>query len=166
MTEIEWSVCSQVYPMLLALRSKRSPRKWSTRKARLFALACCRRVWHLLDSPADRRAVEVAEEMADKKKKLTDLRVSYDAASTIDLGRDPDDRRGRGLRKRPQMGLQLRPLGQSQGAQGLPRRPLGPHADAPGRSGGNGQRCPSAAILSGRPECGQSGNAGPVQVAP
>jgi hypothetical protein len=96
MTEIEWSACSEVYPMLLALRSKRSPRKWSTRKARLFAVACCRRVWHLLDSPADRRAVEVAEEMADKKKKLTDLRVSHDAASTIDLGRDPEPMTGGG----------------------------------------------------------------------
>jgi hypothetical protein len=42
----------------------------------------------LLGSPADRRAVEVAEEVAEKKKRLTDLRVSHDAASVIDLGPD------------------------------------------------------------------------------
>jgi hypothetical protein len=82
--------------MLLALQSKKSPWKWSTRKARLFAVACCRRVWHLLDDPADRRAVEVAEEVADKKMKLTDLRVRHDAAGTIDLGRDPDTMTGGG----------------------------------------------------------------------
>jgi hypothetical protein len=89
MTESEWAACSRLLPMELELRSKGGPRKWSTRKARLFSVACCRRVWRLLDSPADRRAVEVAEEVAEKKKRLTDLRVSHEAASTIDLGPDP-----------------------------------------------------------------------------
>jgi hypothetical protein len=76
--------------MLLELRPKKSPRKWSTRKARLFSVACCRRIWHLLDSPADRQAIEIAEEVADKKKRLTDLRVCHEAASIIDLGAEPD----------------------------------------------------------------------------
>jgi hypothetical protein len=75
--------------MLLELRRKDSPRKWSTRKARLFSVACCRRVWHLLDSPADRRAVEVAEEVAEKKQRLADLRVSHEATSIADLGPNP-----------------------------------------------------------------------------
>jgi hypothetical protein len=75
--------------MLLELRLKKSPRKWSTRKARLFSVACCRRIWHLLDSPADRQAVEVAEEVAEKKKRLTNLRVSHEATSITDLGLDP-----------------------------------------------------------------------------
>jgi hypothetical protein len=78
--------------MLLELRRKNGPRKWSTRKARLFSVACCRRVWHLLESPADRRAVEVAEEVADKKQRLTDLRIIHEAASIIDLGLDPTPR--------------------------------------------------------------------------
>jgi hypothetical protein len=64
-------------------------RKWSTRQARLFAVACCRRVWHLPDSPAGRRAVEVAEEVAEKKQRLTDLRVCHEATSVTDLGPDP-----------------------------------------------------------------------------
>jgi hypothetical protein len=74
--------------MLLDLGRKKSPRKWSTRKARLFSVACCRRVWHLLDSAADRQAVEVAEEVAEKKRRLNDLRISHEAASVTDLGPD------------------------------------------------------------------------------
>jgi hypothetical protein len=89
-TDAEWGSCSRVPLLLLELRRKNSPRKWSTRKARLFSVACCRRVWHLLDYPYDRRAVEIAEEVADKKMRLAGLRVSHEATSITDLGPDPD----------------------------------------------------------------------------
>jgi hypothetical protein len=43
MTESEWEVCPEPRPMLEFLREKASERK-----LRLFACACCRRVWNLL----------------------------------------------------------------------------------------------------------------------
>jgi hypothetical protein len=116
MTEVEWGSCPQVHLMLIELRRKESPRKWSTRKARLFAVACCRRVWHLLDSPADRRAVEVAEEVAEKEQRLSDLRESHEAAGITDLGPDHERlTRGWCYKSRPEwdwcFGLAVSPQG-------------------------------------------------------
>ncbi len=60
MTEGEWLICKNPQDMLVLLR-----RKASNRKLRLFACACCRRVWHLLTDEPGRRAVEVTERHAD-----------------------------------------------------------------------------------------------------
>jgi hypothetical protein len=59
MTEAEWQASEQPRSMLNFLRGKAS-----ARKLRLFACACCRRIWHLLDE-AQRRGVVVAERFAD-----------------------------------------------------------------------------------------------------
>jgi hypothetical protein len=59
MTEQEWLDCTDPQPMLGFLRGKASERK-----ARLFAVACCRGLWHHMAGPL-RRVVEVGERYAD-----------------------------------------------------------------------------------------------------
>src|SRR5438270_2154404 len=62
MTEAEWRECADPERILAwLLPSGRA----SERKLRLFAVACCRRVWHLFADPRCRDAVEVAERQAD-----------------------------------------------------------------------------------------------------
>src|SRR4029077_19062515 len=68
MNEAEWLACTNPQQMLEFLRDKASDRKF-----RLFACACCRRIWHLLGDERLQKAVAVSEKVADGKGDLSQL---------------------------------------------------------------------------------------------
>jgi hypothetical protein len=62
MTQADWWACGDPQEMLAFLKTSGL---LTDRKARLFAVACCRRVWHLMRDERSRQAVDVSEGLAD-----------------------------------------------------------------------------------------------------
>jgi hypothetical protein len=62
MTEEQWNASTEPAAMLEFVRTTRVA---SERKLRLFACACCRRVWHLLGDNRVEHVVVVSEQVAD-----------------------------------------------------------------------------------------------------
>lgn len=60
MTEAEWLACDNPRTVQAWLGTVETPRK-----LRLFAVGCCRELWHLLADSRSRGAVEVLERIAD-----------------------------------------------------------------------------------------------------
>ena len=76
MTEAEWLTCDDPDKMLRQARFRSYPRK-----SRLFAVACCRLVSHLLVDERSRKAVDIAERFADGAATNDELHVASVAAN-------------------------------------------------------------------------------------
>jgi hypothetical protein len=81
MTEAEWLACREPVQMVWWLRGRTTDRK-----LRLFACGLGRRVWDRLRHDDLRRAVEVAECVADGHATADELRVANDAAFRVVRG--------------------------------------------------------------------------------
>ncbi len=75
MDEAEWLACENPEPMLEFLKGK-----VSERKLRLFACACCRRIWQHLYDRGSRKLVEVSEEYADGRGSSRKLNSAWEKA--------------------------------------------------------------------------------------
>lgn len=95
MTESDWTTCTDAAVMLALLQNRGGV---SERKLRLFAVACCRRVWHLLYDGRSRRIVEAGERYADGEgvvERLTGLQTEAVKAAFhagVDGTEDNDDK--------------------------------------------------------------------------
>jgi hypothetical protein len=74
-TEAEWRSSTDPVAMLEHVRGRASDRK-----LRLFAVACCRRIWHLLSDKRSRKAVVISEQYADGLVTEAELRKAGHAA--------------------------------------------------------------------------------------
>jgi hypothetical protein len=68
MTETEWLACSDPAPLFRYVEEGAKDRK-----LRLFAVACCRSIWHLITHEEARTVVETAERYADRPSKELNL---------------------------------------------------------------------------------------------
>jgi hypothetical protein len=78
LTDKKWLSCTDPERMLESFLGKASERK-----IRLFAVACCQRIRHLLTHEASREALQVAEAYADKLLGFEERQSSWDAAFQV-----------------------------------------------------------------------------------
>lgn len=71
LTETKWLLCREPGPLLTYLRGTATERQ-----RRLFACACCRRVWDLMEDPS-RRLVECVERFVDGLAHASELRALW-----------------------------------------------------------------------------------------
>ena len=74
MTKKEWLLYSEPEAMLDRLLSTGQA---SDRKLRLFAVGCCRRIWHVLEYGKGREVIEVADRFADGRASLDSLQAAH-----------------------------------------------------------------------------------------
>jgi hypothetical protein len=83
MTEEQWLTCDDPHKMLKFLR-----RRASDRKLRLFACACCHRIWHLLEDVRSRAAVNIAERYAEGATGIAVLSAAAEGAAGVHPSRN------------------------------------------------------------------------------
>jgi hypothetical protein len=87
MTEAEWEGCEDPQPMVWGLRGLINLRnKRNRRKLRLFAVACCQRIRHLLEQPDAVRAVALAEQYADGQVGVAEMLAASAQVSRMHSG--------------------------------------------------------------------------------
>jgi hypothetical protein len=90
MTEAEWRTADDWNRMMQFIGRWARERQW-----RLFAAACCRRIWHLIRDEQSRRAVEVSERYVDRAASSKELRVAVrdarEAAEELYRAAYPED---------------------------------------------------------------------------
>jgi hypothetical protein len=79
MTEAEWLTGTDPHLLLECLHGE-----VSDRKLRLFAAACCRRIWPLLTLGRSRRAVQTSERHADGLAADAELKAAYRPAAWLE----------------------------------------------------------------------------------
>src|SRR5947208_402898 len=77
MNEGEWLACTDPEKMVQYIRTGK---RASSRKLRLFAVACIRRLWHVLEDARCRAAVEVGERFAENHASGAERMVAFRAA--------------------------------------------------------------------------------------
>jgi hypothetical protein len=78
MTEAEWLACidpGRLHFWVVLIAGNR----FSNRKLKLFEVACCRQIWHIITDARCRRAIEVAERFADGMVSEDDLVMARSA---------------------------------------------------------------------------------------
>lgn len=77
MSEDEWLTCADPWMLLNHFRGSLRQR---SRKLRLVAAACCRRIWRVLSDERSRRVVEIAERFADGAADGQELQAASDVS--------------------------------------------------------------------------------------
>jgi len=92
MTEAEWLACEDPIDMLRFVKQWRTIRKQvKQRKQKLFAIACCRRLWSLIDDERTRRGIEVVERFTDGQATSEELSTAETEANAAWLKNAGDD---------------------------------------------------------------------------
>src|SRR5438128_2492258 len=92
MTEEGWLACENPEQMLLFIKQRRAMRKQTKqRKQKLFAVACCRRIWSSFRDEQSRRCIEVVERSADNRATGEELEEAATRANAIWLKDAADD---------------------------------------------------------------------------